>query len=166
MYQTINENVEYEIVEKRSKFIANLMFIENKSDAEDKIKEIKKKYHDARHNCYAYRILENNSIYEKTSDDGEPSGTAGSPMLNVLQKNELYNVLVVVTIDYENFQNFEYYCRKNNIKIINAKYEDSITCEIEMDNIVKIKFLKDIENKNILPKKIKQIENKYIRRKQ
>ena len=77
--------------------IANFIYIKNKEDAEIKIKEYKKKYFDARHNCYAYRVLENESIYEKSSDDGEPSGTAGAPMLNILQKNNLCNVLIIVT---------------------------------------------------------------------
>ena len=61
------------------------------------IKEIKKKYHDARHNCVAYRVSEGGQIVEKSSDDGEPSGTAGGPMLNILQKNNLCNLVVIVT---------------------------------------------------------------------
>ena len=69
---------------------------ENKN-TEKIIKELKKKYHDARHNCTAYRIQEDHKVIEKASDDGEPSGTAGAPMLNILQKNNLANVLVVVT---------------------------------------------------------------------
>lgn len=69
MYKTINQNTIYELTEKKSKFIANLVYIQNKEDAEYKIKEYKKKYFDARHNCYAYRVLENETIYEKSSDD-------------------------------------------------------------------------------------------------
>lgn len=97
MFKTIIENSTYEITEKKSKFIANLICIENKEDAENKIKEYKKLYHDARHNCSAYRVIDNGIIYEKSSDDGEPSGTAGAPMLNILQKNDLCNVLIIVT---------------------------------------------------------------------
>lgn len=97
MFYTINENSSFEIVEKKSRFISNLIFIENREEAEKVIKEYKKKFHDARHNCYAYRVLEKNGIYEKSSDDGEPSGTAGAPMLSLLQKNELVNVIVIVT---------------------------------------------------------------------
>ena len=88
MYKTIMQNETFELVEKKSKFIANFIYIKSKEDAEIKIKEYKKKYFDARHNCYAYRVLENESIYEKSSDDGEPSGTAGAPMLNILQKKQ------------------------------------------------------------------------------
>lgn len=69
MYKTITQNTTYELVEKKSKFIANLIYIESKKEAESKIKEYKKKYFDARHNCYAYRVLENETIYEKSSDD-------------------------------------------------------------------------------------------------
>ena len=96
MYKTIKENVSAEIVEKKSKFIANVFYVESKEEAEEIIKAQKKKYHDARHNCYAYRILEEN-IIERASDDGEPSGTAGGPMLNILAKQEIVNVLVIVT---------------------------------------------------------------------
>ena len=94
---TIKENVCSEIIEKKSKFIANLFYIENSEQAEKIIKETKKKYFDARHNCIAYRVMEDEKILEKSSDDGEPSGTAGAPMLNILQKNNLVNVLIVVT---------------------------------------------------------------------
>ena len=97
MYNTIAENSTYELVEKKSKFIANLIYIESKEDAESIIKEYKKKYYDARHNCYAYRVFNDNEIYEKSSDDGEPSGTAGAPMLNLLQKKDLCNVIIIVT---------------------------------------------------------------------
>ena len=96
MYKTIEENVSAEIVEKKSKFIANVFYIESKEEAEDIIKAQKKKYYNARHNCYAYRVLEENVI-ERASDDGEPSGTAGGPMLNILAKQEMVNVLVIVT---------------------------------------------------------------------
>lgn len=94
---TILENSTFELVEKKSKFIANLIYIESKEEAENVIKEYKKKYYDARHNCYAYRVLNQDEIYEKSSDDGEPSGTAGAPMLNLLQKNDLCNVIIIVT---------------------------------------------------------------------
>ena len=94
---SIKESIQTELVVKKSKFICNLIKVENQEDAENKIKQMKKKYYDARHNCVAYRVLENEKVIEKASDDGEPSGTAGGPMLNILQKNNLCNVLVVVT---------------------------------------------------------------------
>ncbi len=94
---TIEASVQAEIVEKKSKFIANLFPVESIDKAEEIIKETKKKYYDARHNCIAYRIVENQQIIEKSNDDGEPSGTAGAPMLAILQKNNLANVLIIVT---------------------------------------------------------------------
>ena len=97
MFKTIKENSSAEVVEKKSKFIANIFYVESREEAESLIKEVNKKYHDARHNCYAYRIVSEDGIIEKASDDGEPSGTAGGPMLNILSKNNLANVLVVVT---------------------------------------------------------------------
>ena len=94
---TIREHVESEIVEKKSKFIANIYPAKSQEEAESKIKELKKKYFDARHNCSSYRVIEDGKIVEKASDDGEPSGTAGGPMLNILQKNDLCNIVVIVT---------------------------------------------------------------------
>lgn len=96
-FVTIEKLVQAEVTEKKSKFIANLFPVQNVEEAEETIKMIKKKYHDARHNCMAYRIVEEGQILEKSSDDGEPSGTAGAPMLAILQKNNLANVLVMVT---------------------------------------------------------------------
>ncbi len=97
MFKTIKEDTSAEIIEKKSRFIANVFYIENVEEAEEKIKEIKKKYFDARHNCFAYRIATESKIVERFSDDGEPSGTAGAPMLTVLAGNNLANILVVVT---------------------------------------------------------------------
>ena len=94
---TIRENGMAEITEKKSKFISNIIKVNSRQNAEDEINKIKKIYHDARHNCVAYRVIEDDMIIEKSSDDGEPSGTAGGPMLNILQKNNLCNVAVIVT---------------------------------------------------------------------
>ena len=88
-FTTILNDEIAEIVEKKSRFIANIYHVENVEEAEEKIKSTKKKYYDAKHNCIAYRVIENGKVVEKASDDGEPSGTAGSPMLNILQKNNL-----------------------------------------------------------------------------
>ena len=97
MYVII-ENSEAEIVIKKSKFIAHTFKIESKEQAEEILQKNKKKYFDAKHNCYAYRIIQKDcSILEKSSDDGEPSKTAGSPMLDILKGKELVNVLVIVT---------------------------------------------------------------------
>ena len=97
MFKTIKENVSAEIVEKKSKFIANLFYVESAVEAENIIKRVKKQYYDARHNCFAYSIYTSDGVQNRFSDDGEPSGTAGSPMLNMITSQNLSNVLVVVT---------------------------------------------------------------------
>ena len=84
-----------EFVEKKSRFITHVATVENATQAEAFIAEIKKKYPDARHNCWAYRV--HDPFGERYSDDGEPQGTAGPPMLNVLQKEEIEDICVVVT---------------------------------------------------------------------
>ena len=96
-FYTISKNETTEIIEKKSKFIADIYPVKNVEEAENKIKEIKKKYYDAKHHCIAYRIVEEDRIIEKSSDDGEPSGTAGAPMLNILQGSNLCNIIVIVT---------------------------------------------------------------------
>ena len=95
--KTINENVEAEIVEKKSKFIANIFYVQSVEEAEEYINSIKKKHYDAKHHCFAYSIMTSDGIINRFSDDGEPSGTAGGPMLNIINKNDLVNILVVVT---------------------------------------------------------------------
>ncbi len=135
MFCTIKEQVTAKIEIKKSKFIANIFQVNDRNEAEKIIKEITKKYYDARHNCYAYIINEkindtniekginnktennenlqyienffkNNKVnfkedkiqkIQKFSDDGEPSGTAGAPILDILKNKNLSNVLVIVT---------------------------------------------------------------------
>lgn len=87
---------EGEIVEKKSRFIATVCPIHSEEDAVMFIEKIKKKYWDARHNCHAFILGERNEV-SRCSDDGEPSGTAGKPMLDVLLGAGLHNVCVVVT---------------------------------------------------------------------
>ena len=201
---TIEENVQTEITEKKSKFIANLFYIENVEEAENIIKQTKKKYFDAKHNCIAYRVIEKGQIVEKSSDDGEPSGTAGQPMLTILQKNNLANVIIIVTryfggillgtgglvraysnsllkaieetkkvtkcsgqelqveLDYNEFENFKYYCKKNKINIIKVEYQEYIECTISLEFNIKEKLMKDYEGKKISLKNIQELSIKYI----
>ena len=85
-----------EIVEKKSRFIANIFPVKTEEEALEKITAMRKKYYDARHNCFAYIIGENRET-ERCSDDGEPSGTAGRPMLDVLEGMGVHDVVAVVT---------------------------------------------------------------------
>lgn len=203
-FVTIKEHVETEIVEKKSKFIANMFYIEDAQEAEEIIKKTKKKYFDARHNCIAYRVIENERLIERSSDDGEPSGTAGAPMLNILQKNNLVNVLIIVTryfggillgtgglvrayssssqkaieesakekkclgvemqveVEYQNFESFKYYCKINNIEVVEIQYLEKIICKIELEETTKLKIIKDYETQKININKIVELSKKYI----
>ncbi len=95
-YKVIASEGSGEIVEKKSRFIANVFAVDDQLQAEAKIAEISKKYWDARHNCYAYVIGANSEI-TKCSDNGEPSGTAGKPILEVINGSGVTNVLIIVT---------------------------------------------------------------------
>ena len=85
-----------QITEKKSRFIGDVYNIENEEDALYYINETKKKYWDARHHCYAY-IIGNNNEVQKFSDDGEPSGTAGKPIMDIILSEKIHNCLIVVT---------------------------------------------------------------------
>ena len=187
-YKTILNDSEDELIEKKSRFIANIYYVQNIKEVEEKIEYIKKKYYDAKHHCFAYRILEDNNVVMKSSDDGEPSGTAGIPMLEVLQKKELVNIVVIVTryfggillgtggllraytnteslalkqceiaeildgeiieieIGYKDFENFKYFCHKNEINIIKIEYEEKIIVTIEITLDEKDKILYEIKD--------------------
>lgn len=86
----------HEIVIQKSRFIGTIKRVESEEEAQAFIQELKKKYHDATHNCSAYIIGEHDQI-QKANDDGEPSGTAGVPMLEVLKKQHLKDTVVIVT---------------------------------------------------------------------
>lgn len=95
-YKTIADEASDEITEKKSRFIATLRPVSSEDEAIAFIAEMKKKYWDARHNCSAY-IIGDDKPLERCSDDGEPSRTAGMPMLEVLKGADLRNVCCVVT---------------------------------------------------------------------
>lgn len=206
MLKTINENVTGEIIEKKSKFIADLIYVQSVKEAEENIKAIKKKYYDAKHHCFAYRIMTKEGMITKSSDDGEPSGTAGGPMLNIIDKNELVNVLVIVTryfggillgtgglvraysestikaiekanlvaeeigyeisvkINYNEFEKFKFYCKKNKINIINSEYKEKVICNIELNNEEKNRLLNNLEELSFKIEDYKVIKEKNIRK--
>lgn len=95
-YYTISENSEGIYEEKRSKFIAKATHIESENEAKEILLKIKKEYYDARHNCYAY-VLGEDKKKQKFFDDGEPSGTAGAPIMEAIKKSDLTDILITVT---------------------------------------------------------------------
>lgn len=95
-YKTVLEGGTGEIIEKKSRFIATVRPVKTEEEALAFLEEMKKKYWDARHNCFVYSVGLNRE-YTRCSDDGEPSGTAGRPMLDVILGEDIYNVAVVVT---------------------------------------------------------------------
>ena len=94
-YRVPFENGESEFTEKRSRFISHIWRVETEAEARARIEETKKRYYDARHNCWCY-ILKGEGVV-RYSDDGEPQGTAGQPMLNVFQRQGVTDVCCVVT---------------------------------------------------------------------
>lgn len=95
-YRAVYKGGQGEIIEKKSRFIATVLPIETEEEALEFIAKMKKKYWDARHNCYAYAIGERQEL-QRCSDDGEPNGTAGRPMLDVFLHEDIHNTVVVVT---------------------------------------------------------------------
>ena len=95
-YRTVYQGGQGEIQEKKSRFIAQVFPVETEEEVTQTIEQIKKKYWDARHNCYAF-VLGSRGEISRCSDDGEPSGTAGRPILEVITGQQLCNVLIVVT---------------------------------------------------------------------
>ena len=95
-YRTICQPGEVEHIIKKSRFIGAAYPVQTVEEALSLLETIRKRYWDATHNCYAYIIGENGE-QKRFSDDGEPQGTAGMPMLDVLQKKDVTNLLVVVT---------------------------------------------------------------------
>ena len=87
-------NAESEFEEKRSRFISHVFLVESEAEARARIDEMKKKYYDARHNCWCF-VLHDGTV--RYGDDGEPQGTAGQPMLNVFQRENVENVVCIVT---------------------------------------------------------------------
>lgn len=97
-FKTIKKD-EYvaEIEEKKSRFIGSAFYVQNEEEIKEILENIRKSNRGANHNCFAYRYLNDGQLIERSSDDGEPSGTAGVQILNNIKGEELYNVLVVVT---------------------------------------------------------------------
>lgn len=94
-YRTISQTCEGSYKDKGSRFLSFAYAITSEEEAKSILNDLKKKYHDARHHCYAYRINPENPRY-RVNDDGEPSGTAGKPIYGQILSNDLFNILIVV----------------------------------------------------------------------
>jgi len=94
--KTVYRQAEAKVIEKKSRFIASVLPIQAEPEAIAFIEGLRKKHYNASHNCYAYQIGERHEL-RRFSDDGEPGGTAGMPILNVLQAEDVHDVVVVVT---------------------------------------------------------------------
>lgn len=185
--KTIKENIKNEIIIKNSKFITLLIKITNEKEIKEKLKQVKEDYPKATHYCYTYKIGEN---IKKASDDGEPSGTAGLPMLNILDKENITNILAI-TIRYfggiklgaggliRAYSNSvkEALNKVSTNELINGylvtitfpyNKEDEITKKIEKENIIEKTYLEEItykvklEETSQLLKNAKIIEKTYI----
>ena len=187
MFQSINEESIAEIIEKKSKFIASLYEANSKEEAENILQETRKKYHDAKHNCYAYIVKENkneddykyNNIeinnlqqIEKCSDDGEPSGTAGAPLLALLKSSNLTNVIIIVTRYFGGIllgtgglvRAYTEVAQKaiNNAKIVQKDYGIRYEIQINYSNLKEIQYICKKLNINIVGTEYKENINLYL----
>ena len=96
MYKTFDKFLQQEQIIKKSRFIVLGDYVDSEQSAIIWLKKIKEKFYDARHIAYAYRVENNGQVFQKSSDDGEPSGTAGKPILNVIVNDNLINVVIAV----------------------------------------------------------------------
>lgn len=96
-YLTLKKEAEAEFTEKRSRFIGYCKPVATEQEAIDFINQIRQKHRDARHNVYAYIVNDNGNLSQRYSDDGEPQGTGGMPVLDVLAKKGITNACIVVT---------------------------------------------------------------------
>ncbi len=197
-YLTILSVASAEITEKKSKFIAQIMPVDSEEEALEKVEEVRKQNRDARHNVFSYRIVNGP---ERASDDGEPSGTAGVPILDILRGAKLQNVLVVVTryfggillgtgglvkaytdstkealknatvvekilqkkyeieIPYSYNDKIVHFCKNNDYKIVDTKYEENAKLYIAVKNEFAEKFEKEIADLSNREANIKVVED-------
>lgn len=179
--KSVKENITNEIIINKSRFITVLMKINNIDEIKNKLESIKKTYKDATHYCYAYII----DGKEKCSDNGEPSGTAGIPILNVLKQNNLTNIICIVIRYFGGIKLgagglIRAYSTStsealNKANIVNLVKGYNLTIEFPYENLKQIDYLlKNIDihknyqtnityNFNIEENKFKQIENELTK---
>ncbi len=188
MFQSINGESIAEIIEKKSRFICSFYEANSKEEAEKILQETKKKYHDAKHNCYAYIVKENEELknnynennieinnlqqIEKCSDDGEPSGTAGAPLLALLKSSNLTNVIIIVTRYFGGIllgtgglvRAYTEVAQKaiNNAKIVQKDYGIRYEIQINYNNLKEIQYICKKLNINIVDTEYKENINLYL----
>ena len=190
MFQSINGESIAEIIEKKSRFIASLYEANSKEEAEKILQETRKKYHDAKHNCYAYIVNENRNKavndnfeednikinnfqqMEKCSDDGEPSGTAGAPLLALLKSSNLTNVIIIVTRYFGGIllgtgglvRAYTEVAQKaiNNAKVVQKDYGIKYEIQINYNNLKEIQYICKKLNINIVGIEYKENINLYL----
>ncbi len=139
MFTIKNKNENIEII-KNSKFISLIYNINNKDDIEKHLKEVKKQYPKATHYCYAYILDED----KKSSDDKEPSGTAGYPILHVLEENNLNHVLCIVIRYFGGIKLGAGGLVRAYTKSASNNIKNSILKELKIGNLIEINFLYEI----------------------
>ena len=148
IYHTIYKGGNGEIVEKKSRFIAEVHPVTSEEEAMEILEQTRKQYWDARHHCWAY-IIGRNPAAERMSDDGEPAGTAGKPILEVIRGRELTNVLVIVTRYFGGIKLGAGGLVRAYSKSVLEAIEASEIIEVEYYDVYNITFdysdLKDIE---------------------
>lgn len=167
---TVAKPSESQYIVKKSKFISNVVPIKDNKEAEEYIDVFRKKHWDATHNVYAYTLGLNNGI-QKFSDDGEPSGTAGKPVLEVIKSKDIKNVLVVVTRYFGGILLgagglIRAYSESASIGLDNSniiKRIKSDAYEITADYNMLGKLQWELNQKNIIIEDIKYTENVLIR---
>ena len=155
-YVTVKGETTIETVIERSRFITYLSNVETEEQAKAFIDKIRKMHPFATHNCYAY-VLGANSEKQKFSDDGEPQGTAGLPMLDVIKKKEIVDVCVVVTRYFGGIKlgagglvrAYSSATADGLNSAVKVKYTVSVECEIKLSYEKYSKLLKFFENKKV-----------------
>lgn len=162
-FLTVLNSKEVVLIVKRSKFIGNIKYVKTKEEALNFALKIKTKFKDATHNVVAYSLFFGNVLY--CTDDGEPHGTAGKPILEILKKQKLFNVCVVVTRYFGGtllgtgglFFSYSSCCKKI---LFNSTFARCSLCEI-FEIFISYKYLKNIEN-ILLAYNVKKTKECYL----
>jgi uncharacterized YigZ family protein len=144
-YQTIKTPLELEIPKiKWSKFIGNVFHIKKMSDIDSFLQSIKTKYFDARHHCFAYKINdESNNISFKYSDDWEPTWTAWKPIMNIIDRHDISNILIIITRYFGGIKLWHWWLVKAYSDCTKQLIENSIVNKISINQILSFGYTND-----------------------